>query len=67
MIKADEYMKSSIENILNYGHKDINPRPHYSDGTPRHTLSVNTVIHQYDISKNEFPITTLRPIYFKSL
>lgn len=65
MIKADEYMKSSIENILNYGHKDINPRPHYSDGIPAHTLSVNTVIHQYDISKNEFPITTLRPIYFK--
>lgn len=65
MIKADRYMKESISNILNNGFKDINPRPHYEDGTPAHTLSVNNIVHQYDISKNEFPITTLRPIYFK--
>lgn len=65
MIKADKYMKESIENILAFGHKDVNPRPHYADGTPAHTLSINSVVHKYDISKNEFPITTLRPIYFK--
>lgn len=65
MIKADRYMIESIENILKYGHLDVNPRPHYEDGTPAHTLSVNSVMHQYDISQNEFPITTLRPIYFK--
>ena len=65
MIKADKYMKESIRNILSNGFMDINPRPHYEDGTPAHTLSVNHVVHQYDISKNEFPITTLRPIYFK--
>ena len=65
MTKADQYMKESITNILKNGYKDVNPRPHYEDGTPAHTLSVNHVIHQYDISKNEFPITTLRPIYFK--
>lgn len=65
MIKADKYMKESIENILLNGFKDINPRPHYEDGTPAYTLSVNHIVHQYDISKNEFPITTLRPIYFK--
>lgn len=65
MIKADKYMKESINNILNNGFKDINPRPHYKDGAPAHTLSVNGVIHKYDISMNEFPITTLRPIYFK--
>lgn len=65
MIKADKYMIKSISHILNDGYKDVNPRPHYEDGTPAHTLSVNSVVHTYDISKNEFPITTLRPIYFK--
>ena len=65
IVKADKYMKQSIVNILDNGFKDVNPRPYYKDGTPAHTLSVNHVIHQYDISKNEFPITTLRPIYFK--
>lgn len=65
MIKADKYMKESIENIIMNGHLDENPRPHYADGTPAHTLSVNHVVHTYDISKNEFPITTLRPILFK--
>lgn len=65
MIKADKYMIESIQNILVNGFKDKNPRPRYIDGTPAHTLSVNHVVHQYDISKNEFPITTLRPIYFK--
>ena len=65
MIKADYYMRESIKNILFNGHKDVNPRPRYEDGTPAHTLSVNSVLHQYDISKSEFPITTLRPIYFK--
>ena len=53
MTKADYYMKESIENILQYGHRDINPRPHYKDGTPAHTFSVNSVVHKYDISKNE--------------
>lgn len=65
MIKADKYMIESINDILENGHLDVNPRPHYADGTPAHTLSVNSVVHKYDISKDEFPITTLRPIYFK--
>ena len=65
MLKADILMKESIQNILKNGHMDVNPRPHYADGTPAHTISVNGVFHTYDISQNEFPITTLRPIYFK--
>lgn len=65
MIKADIYMKESINNILENGFRDINPRPHYKDGTPAHTISVNGITHVYDLSKNEFPITTLRPIYIK--
>jgi thymidylate synthase len=66
MTKADLYMKESIEKIINEGYLDVNPRPHYKDGTPAHTISVNHVMRTYDLSKGEFPITTLRPIAWKS-
>ena len=49
MNKADRYMVEAILNILNNGYKDINPRPHYADGTPAHTLSVNHVFRTYDL------------------
>ena len=38
MNRADKYMYDMILNILNNGYKDINPRPHYADGTPAHTI-----------------------------
>ena len=66
MNKADIYMKEAIEKILEEGYKDINPRPKYADGTPAHTLSINHVVRTYDLSKGEFPITSLRPIAWKS-
>ena len=43
MTKADNYMIEAIENILENGYKDTNPRPKYADGTPAHTISVNHV------------------------
>ena len=64
--KADYYLKKDIKNILFNGYKDINPRPKYKDGTPAYTYSVNQVVRTYDLSKGEFPITTLRPIAWKS-
>ena len=66
MNKADRYMKSDIEHILADGYLDVNPRPKYADGTPAHTLSVNHVMRQYDLSKGEFPICTLRPMAWKT-
>ena len=66
MTKADEYMYYNIKQILEYGYKDENPRPHYADGTPAHTLSVNHVVRTYDLSAGEFPICTLRPIAWKT-
>lgn len=66
MTKADQYLKQDIENILANGYKDVNPRPHYKDGTPAHTYSVNHVIRKYDLSNGEFPICTLRPIAIKT-
>ena len=63
---ADEYLKSDIKNILNKGQKDENPRPKYEDGTPAYTYFVTHNVRTYDLSKGEFPITTLRPIAWKS-
>lgn len=60
MTKADVYLASDIKNILENGYKDIDPRPKYEDGTPAHTISVNHVVRKYDLSKGEFPISTLR-------
>lgn len=66
LTKADKYMADAIKNILNNGYEDINPRPHYADGTPAHTLSVNHITRTYDLSRGEFPICTLRPIAWKT-
>lgn len=64
--KADWYMVEAITNILDNGYMDENPRPVYEDGTPAHTLSVDQVVRKFDIGKGEFPITSLRPIVWKS-
>lgn len=66
MNKADEMFKEIAKRILDEGTLDENPRPHYSDGTPAHTLSINHIMQTYDISKGELPLITLRPIAVKS-
>lgn len=66
MNKADNYIKQQIENILKNGYKDESPRPKYTDGSPAFTYSLNGNFRSYDLSKGEFPITTLRPIAWKS-
>ena len=63
---GDYYHKRILNKILNEGYKDENPRPHYSDGTPAHTISINEVVSRYDLTKGECPILTLRPIAWKS-
>ena len=66
MTKGDIYFKEIVERILEEGSLDVNPRPHYEDGTPAHTYSINHVTCTYDLSKNESPFITLRPIAIKS-
>lgn len=66
MNKADTYMYNTIIEILDNGYLDVNPRPKYADGTPAHTMSINHVVRKYDLSLGEFPITSLRPIAWKS-
>ena len=66
MTKAAFYMAEGIKKNLSDGYKDVNPRPKYSDGTPAHTISINQVVRIYDLSKDEFPICTLRPMAWKT-
>src|SRR6056297_1951409 len=60
MIKADEYYINNLKEIRDFGYLDSKPRPKYKDGTPAHTKFITQVFEKYDISKGEFPITTLR-------
>jgi thymidylate synthase len=66
MNKADKYFVDNMMEILENGTYDKNPRPKYKDGTPAHSLYITQVFEKYDLSKGEFPITTLRPIPVKS-
>lgn len=65
MTRADLILVADIQDILNNGIKDENPRPKYADGTPAHTYFVNHRIRTYNLL-TEFPICTLRPIAWKS-
>jgi thymidylate synthase len=66
MNKADLYYINNLNKILSEGSWDKNPRPKYSDGTPAHSKFITQVFEEYDISKNEFPIPTLRNTAIKT-
>ena len=66
MIKADKYYIENLERIKNDGYSDKYPRPKYSDGIPAYSKFITQVFETYDISKSEFPITTLRNTAIKT-
>jgi len=66
MIKADKYYIENLNKIKNEGFLDENPRPKYKDGTSAYTKFITQVAEYYDISKGEFPITTLRNTAIKT-
>ena len=66
MNKADKYYIQNLSKIMSEGSLDENPRPKYSDGTPAHSRFITQVFEEYDISKGEFPITTLRNTAIKT-
>jgi len=66
MIKADKYYIDNLNEIITNGCFDENPRPKYKDGTPAYTKFITQVFETYDISKGEFPITTLRNTAIKT-
>mgnify|MGYP003604247330 CR=1 FL=1 len=63
--KADKYLKETITEILEEGQWDKEPRTKWADGTPAHSKFVTQKVYQYDISKGEFPINTLRTTALK--
>ena len=66
MTKADVIFKNNITRILEEGVFSEQARPKYKDGTVANSKYVTGVFAEYDLSKGEFPITTLRPIPIKS-
>ena len=66
MNKADAYYIKNLNDILENGFWDENSRPKYKDGTPAHSKFITGVYETYDISKGEFPITTLRNTAIKT-
>jgi len=66
MIKADKYYVQNLVNIMSEGTLDEDPRPKWSDGISAHSKFITQVFEEYDISKGEFPITTLRNTAIKT-
>jgi thymidylate synthase len=66
MNKSDKYYIDNLRKIISEGSWDENPRPRYLDGTPAYTKFISQVFEEYDISKDEFPIPTLRDTAIKT-
>ncbi|KXT78847.1 thymidylate synthase [Streptococcus sp. DD13] len=66
MTKADQIFKEQIQKILEEGVWSEQARPKYKDGTVANSKYITGSFAAYDLSKGEFPITTLRPIAIKS-
>ncbi|MGT2811571.1 thymidylate synthase [Streptococcus minor] len=66
MTKADVIFKENISKILNEGVWSEQARPKYKDGQTANSKYITGSFAEYDLSKGEFPITTLRPIPIKS-
>jgi len=66
MNKADKYYIENLNKIKTNGCFDENPRPRYKDGTEAYTKFITQIFEEYDISKGEFPIPTLRNTAIKT-
>jgi thymidylate synthase len=67
---ADIKLKELLETVLDEGIMDMNPRPYWEDEdgkrTPAHSLFTTQYVETFDISKGEFPITTIKPTAWKT-
>ena len=66
MNRADKYYIDNLQKIMSEGSWDENPRPKYLDGNPSYSKFITQVFEEYDISKGEFPIPTLRNTAIKT-
>lgn len=68
--KADYYFKQAMQEVLDNGQWDENPRPYWleEDGskTPAHSKFITHVLNTYDLDKGEYPFLTLRPMPWKT-
>lgn len=64
--KADAYLKETLQDILDNGYYDENPRPRFKDGEPAYSKFITHTVETYNIDKREYPIPTLRPTAIKS-
>lgn len=63
---GDLRFREALEDIMLFGEWDENPRPRWSDGKPAKSRFLTQYIEKYDISKGEFPITTIKPTAWKT-
>lgn len=64
---GDIKFQEAIKMILEEGvYEEGAVRAHWADGTPAPTKFCTQYIETYDISKNEFPITTVKPTFIKN-
>lgn len=64
---ADVKFQEAIKMILEEGVMEKgNVRAHWEDGEPAPTKFCTQYIETYDISKGEFPITTVKPTFIKN-
>lgn len=67
---ADVKYKEMLNEVLENGVLDVDPRPYWleEDGshTPAHSLFTTQYVEKFDISKGEFPITTIKPTAWKT-
>lgn len=66
MTKADDIFKNNINQIMTEGVFSQQARPKYKNGQTANSKYITGSFASYDLSKGEFPITTLRPIPIKS-
>ena len=66
MTKADTIFKENIRKIMEEGVWSEQARPKYKDGRTANSKYITGAFMEFDLSKGEFPITTLRPIAIKS-
>ena len=60
MTKADTIFKENIRKIMEEGVWSEQARPKYKDGRTANSKYITGAFMEFDLSKGEFPITTLR-------
>ncbi len=67
MSYCDEVFRANCRDILEDGYTDDHQevRPRWDDGTPAHTVKRFGIVNRYNL-EHEFPIMTLRKMYYRS-